>query len=245
MVPIRRWRPWAVVIGIWVIGAWFFLRDGASSSYRGTGSLFQPKVHPVHPFKGQSKANDGKVHWSKLPDRYPVSTLRALPTGKPETKIPKIQLYPPPAEDKAARQVRETRLAAVKESFVHSWTGYKQNAWLHDEVTPLTGEKHNPFGGWAATLVDALDTLWIMGLKDEFAAAVKACEKIDFTITETTAINVFETTIRYLGGFLAAFELSGGKYPTLLDKAAEVGELLMCAFDTPNHMPISRWPWEE
>lgn len=93
--------------------------------------------------------------------------------------------------------------------------------------------------------MDALDTLWIMGMEEEFREAVKACESIDFSTTETTQINVFETTIRYLGGFLAAYELSEKAYPTLLAKAVEVGELLMCAFDTPNRMPISRWSWKE
>jgi hypothetical protein len=137
------------------------------------------------------------------------------------------------------------RREAVRNSFIHSWQGYKDHAWLHDEVQPVSGQKANPFGGWAATLVDALDTLWMMGLKEEFEKAVRACEQIDFTTTETEEINVFETTIRYLGGFLAAYEQSGKGYPTLLDKAAEVGELLMCAFDTPNRMPIPRWRWKE
>jgi mannosyl-oligosaccharide alpha-1,2-mannosidase len=132
----------------------------------------------------------------------------------------------------------------VKESFKHSWEGYKKNAWLRDEVTPLTGQYRDTFGGWAATLVDSLDTLWIMGLKDDFALAVKAIEEIDFTTTETKEVNVFETTIRYMGGFLAAYDISGGKFPVLLTKAVEVGELLMSCFDTPNRMPISRWDWK-
>lgn len=154
-----------------------------------------------------------------------------------------IQLSPPPKEDMSALKIRETRLAAVKDSFLHSWMGYKQHAWLHDEVRPLTAKSHDPFGGWAATLVDALDTLWIINLKDEFEEAVLACEEIDFTTTEADNINIFETTIRYLGGFLAAYELSDKQYPRLLAKATEVGELLMCAFDTPNRMPIARWSW--
>jgi len=189
--------------------------------------------------------NEGDVvRWSKRPDRYPVATPRPLPTGKPAASIPKIQKSPPPDESAAARRVREERLARVKESFAHSWKGYKDHAWLHDEVAPLTQQPKDTFGGWAATLVDALDTLWIMGLKDEFAAAAKACEKIDFAFTTSPTLNVFETTIRYLGGFLAAYEISGKKYPGLLNKAVEVGELLMCAFDTPNRLPISRWDWQ-
>jgi len=185
------------------------------------------------------------MRWRKRPDNYPVTSLIPLPTGQPRTKIPKIQKSPPPEEDTEAKKVRMQRLADVKASFEHSWKGYKEHAWLQDEVSPLTGRPKNTFGGWAATLVDALDTLWIMGLRDDFRKAVRAVESIDFAYTDTETINVFETTIRYLGGFLAAFELSEKKYPSLLGKAVEVAELLMCAFDTPNRMPISRWTWQK
>ncbi|OIW29851.1 seven-hairpin glycosidase [Coniochaeta ligniaria NRRL 30616] len=228
MASVRRWRTLFLVVAVWLVGMWYFFDE-----------------RDAQPFKDETPISSATVHWSKHPDRYPVTSPISLPTNKPKAKIPNIQLSPAPKEDASARKVRETRLAAVKDSFRHSWNGYKQNAWLHDEVSPLTGKSNNPFGGWAATLVDALDTLWIMDLKDEFKQAVLACERIDFTTTETTNINVFETTIRYLGGFLAAYELSDKQYPTLLKKATEVGELLMCAFDTPNRMPIARWSWKD
>jgi mannosyl-oligosaccharide alpha-1,2-mannosidase len=83
-----------------------------------------------------------------------------------------------------------------------------------------------------------------MGLKEDFEIAVAAADTIDFTTTEQDLINVFETTIRYLGGFLAAYDTSEGKYPSLLKKAEQVGELLMSCFDTPNRMPITRWDWQ-
>jgi mannosyl-oligosaccharide alpha-1,2-mannosidase len=44
----------------------------------------------------------------------------------------------------------------VKSNFTHAWNGYKQHAWMSDELKPLSGGSHNPFGGWAATLVDTL-----------------------------------------------------------------------------------------
>ena len=150
-----------------------------------------------------------------------------------------------PAEDAKQKEERLKRRAAVKESFSHSWEGYKEHAWLRDEVAPLSGKWKDTFGGWAATLVDSLDTLWIMGMKDDFELAVAAVQEIDFTTTDEKDVNVFETTIRYMGGFLAAYDISKGKYPTLLAKAVEVGELLMCCFDTPNRMPITRWDWQK
>jgi len=114
---------------------------------------------------------------------------------------------------------------------------------MRDELSPISGRGRNSFGGWAATLVDALDTLWIMGFKDEFYEAVASSTAINFTSSTDDTVNIFETTIRYLGGFLAAYDLSGEE--KLLHKAVEVGEMLLVAFDTPNHMPITRWEWKK
>jgi mannosyl-oligosaccharide alpha-1,2-mannosidase len=82
-----------------------------------------------------------------------------------------------------------------------------------------------------------------MGLNDEFQDALKAIESIDFSKCSLTELNVFETTIRYLGGFLSAYDLSGNK--AFLRKAKEIGDMLYAAFDTPNRMPITRWRFKE
>ncbi|KAK4986897.1 hypothetical protein LTR50_005028 [Elasticomyces elasticus] len=171
-----------------------------------------------------------------------IETYVPLPTGSPAA-IPRIQHKFEPETD-ARKSARQIRLNTVRESFLHSWEGYKKHAWLQDEVTPLSGTYNNGFGGWGATLVDTLDTLWIMGLKKEFVVAVAALKKINFSSTTLDTVNVFETTIRYLGGFLSAYDISGGKYPALLEKAVELGEMLYVAFDTPNRMPVTRWDWK-
>lgn len=261
MPPLRRWRPLILLVALWLLGMyWIFGIDDETPFAHSPGSQphsvpgQQPQsghhhVAPVGDAHGGGAAENGgeldAKSWRKLPDRFPVTgKLRALPAvSVGRSNIPKIQA-PTPPESETAREQRLLRQKAVKESFLHSWHGYKTYAWMSDEVTPLGGKPKNPFGGWAATLVDALDTLWIMGLSDEFEAAVKAAETIDFSKTQSALVNVFETTIRYLGGFLAAYELSEKKYEGLLRKAVEVGELLMCAFDTDNRMPIARWDWK-
>jgi len=179
----------------------------------------------------------------------------------PSQAIPKIQHTSTPPTG-AVAEVRRHRLDTVKAEFAHAWSGYKKHAWLQDEVAPLSGGVHNPFGGWAATLVDSLgmfsalvisliltndceDTLLIMNMTDEFEAALSALDKIDFTTCSLDLLNVFETTIRYLGGFLAAYDLSEGKYPSLLEKAKELGEMLYVAFDTPNRFPVTRWHFKD
>ena len=189
-------------------------------------------------------SSEGPVHWTKMPERYPVPTesLIALPTAKAKS-IPKIQAEFK-KESAGQKADREQKLETIKNVFKRSWSGYKEFAWLHDEVRPVTGTNKDPFAGWGATLVDALDTLWIMGLKEEFEEAVKAVEKIDFTTTTRSDIPLFETTIRYLGGFLAAYDLAGKQHKILLTKAEELAEILMAAFDTPNRMPQTYYYWK-
>lgn len=200
---------------------------------------FQAQTEPATATKTTGKPH---IDWKSIPQRYPVESMIPLPSDTP-AKIPKIQ-YNFGKETKAEKRKRQERLEAIKESFLHSYKGYQQYAWLQDEVTPLSGEYKNGFGGWGATLIDTLDTLWIMGMKKEFAIAVAAVEKIDFTSADSKVISVFETTIRYVGGLLSAYDLSGGKYPVLLNKAVELGDMLYAAFDTPNRMPITYWEWE-
>ncbi len=139
--------------------------------------------------------------------------------------------------------MRLSRQQQVKEAFKRCWRSYRERAWLRDELAPVSGGGSDTFGGWAASLVDALDTLWIMDLKDDIMEAVAAAVDIDFSTSTDPTINIFETTIRYLGRFLAAYDLSGDR--RLLTKAVEVGEMLLVAFDTPNHMPITRWDWKK
>lgn len=205
------------------------------------------EIHPISP-DGRQEApifppEPTTIHWEKQKENFPVPTglLIHLPTGPP-VSIPKIQ-HDFNDETPTAKINREKRLATVKSEFLRAWMGYKDHAWLHDELSPVSGNYRDPFCGWAATLVDSLDTLWIMGLVDEFEDAVKGVAKIDFTTSPRTDIPVFETTIRYLGGLLAAYDLSGGKYNTLLEKAVELAEILMGAFDTPNRMPILYYQW--
>lgn len=183
------------------------------------------------------------IHWTKLPEKFPVppQALIKLPNDKAKS-IPRIQ-HEFKAEEAAAKADRLAKLDKIRTLFTKSWTGYRKFAWEHDELRPQSGTFRDPFAGWRATLVDALDTLWIMGLKDEFEEAVKAVEKLDFTTTPRADIPLFETTIRYLGGLLAAYDISGKKYKVLLQKAVELAEVLISAFDTPNRMPETYYYW--
>jgi mannosyl-oligosaccharide alpha-1,2-mannosidase len=184
------------------------------------------------------------IHWEKQVEHFPVPTesLIGLPTGA-ATFIPKIQ-HDFNDETPDAKINREKRQTKVREEFQKAWNGYKTHAWLHDELSPVSGKFRDPFCGWAATLVDSLDTLWIMGLQEEFEEAARAIDLIDFTTSPRGDIPIFETTIRYLGGLLAAYDVSGGMYRNLLNKAVELADVLMGAFDTPNRMPVLFYRWK-
>ncbi|KAL7784920.1 glycoside hydrolase family 47 protein [Trichoderma ceciliae] len=192
---------------------------------------------PNSPPTNWRAAQDDSYFWKTLATNYPAKSVRPLPSSSP-VKYPNVQTTFS-KESAEARKVREERRLAVKDVFAKCWASYREYAWTSDELAPVSGGKKNPFGGWAATLVDSLDSLWIMGMKAEFDEAVEAAIAIDFTETALEEINVFETNIRYLGGFVSAFDLSGDV--RLLHKAVEVGEMLYKAFDTPNRMPITRW----
>ena len=184
-----------------------------------------------------------KPVWIPHREHFPVpqESLIALPSGMPKS-IPKIQ-HSFGEEEQSASAKNKLRRAAIAEAFKHAWSGYSEYAMPHDEVAPVTGEVKDPFNGWGATLVDTLDTLWIMGLKEEFDGAVKEVQKINFKSSLRKDIPLFETVIRYLGGLISAYDLSSGQYPILLDKAVELAEILMGAFDTPNRMPVTFYYW--
>ena len=122
----------------------------------------------------------------------------------------------------------------VKEAMKHAWEGYTKHAYGSDEVLPQSGRANTNWGGMGTTLVDSLDTLWLMGMKDEFWKA-RDWVRDSLSCTRVGSVSVFETTIRSLGGLLAAYDWSGDK--TFLDKANDLGKRLFKAFDTETGLP--------
>jgi mannosidase alpha-like ER degradation enhancer 2 len=125
--------------------------------------------------------------------------------------------------------------AQVKQEFLHGWTNYERYAWGHDELQPLSKTPHDWYGqSLLMTPVDGLDTLILMGLKDE-AGKDRALidSKLDFD--KDIYVKNFEITIRLLGGLLSAYELSGDK--RLLQLADDLGTRLLPVFDSPTGLP--------
>ena len=239
---LLRSRGVALVGGLVVTALLFYWaqrRGGTfqySPQYQSSYSFSSRPSEPI-PAAQWQRQGDADYLWRTITVHNPVETVSALPSAAP-TAYPQVQAtFPTLSGEESA--TRAQRQQAVRKVFQRCWASYHEHAWMSDELEPVSGGARNPFGGWAATLVDSLDTLWIMDLRPEFDEAVAAVDAIDFTKTDLKEVNVFETTIRYLGGFLSAFDLSGDA--RLLRKAAEVGEMIYKAFDTPSRMPITRW----
>ncbi|KAK5642975.1 hypothetical protein RI129_009142 [Pyrocoelia pectoralis] len=124
---------------------------------------------------------------------------------------------------------------AVVDAFKHAWKGYRQFAWGHDHLKPMSEGYHDWFG-LGLTIVDSLDTLYIMGLKKEFFEAREWVEKF-LHFDKNRDVNLFEVTIRVLGGLLSTFHLSGDKM--FLNKSIDLGNRLLPCFDTPSGVPFS------
>lgn len=177
--------------------------------------------------------------WANRTLSHPVdeASMTRLPEGDPLPLPPIQHQFTSDELSEAHNKTQRERRGAVRRAALRSWRTYRDHAWGRDEVAPQTLAGKDTFAGWGATLVDALDTLWIMGLKQDFRMAVEHVAAIDWDKTTSEDCSLFETNIRYLGGLLSAYDLSGER--VLLDKAVELGDMLHAGFDTPNNMPAN------
>ncbi|VDC02721.1 unnamed protein product [Peniophora sp. CBMAI 1063] len=113
---------------------------------------------------------------------------------------------------------------AVVDIFTSSYNAYKEYAYGHDEVAPISKGFLDPRNGWGASIIDGMTTMYIMGLTDLFNDAVSFAEKIDFSVNAAPQddVSVFESTIRYVAGLISAYELSGKQNKNLIDKAEQL-----------------------
>ncbi|KAG6575398.1 Mannosyl-oligosaccharide 1,2-alpha-mannosidase MNS2, partial [Cucurbita argyrosperma subsp. sororia] len=165
-----------------------------------------------------------------------VVRLRSLieeVNDKPQNTIAKVHVE---AKKEVDDPIDAERREKVKEAMIHAWSSYEKYAWGQDELQPQTKGGINSFGGLGATLIDSLDTLYIMGLDEQFQKAKEwVAKSLDFN--KNYDASVFETTIRVVGGLLSAYDLSGDK--VFLDKARDIADRLLPAWDTPSGIPYN------
>ncbi|XP_040580734.1 ER degradation-enhancing alpha-mannosidase-like protein 1 [Lepeophtheirus salmonis] len=160
---------------------------------------------------------------------------------------------------------RSSALKEVREMFTFAYDCYMKCAFPLDELDPIKcrgrgPDKENPsninindvLGDYSLTLIDALDTLALMGNATEFQRAVSLIiEHVSFDKGST--VQVFEANIRLLGGLLSAHLLMedpkspfGNLTPDwymgdLLFLAHDLGDRLLSAFlDSKTDLPHPR-----
>jgi len=155
--------------------------------------------------------------------------------------------------EEVSRDRLESLRKRVKDVFYHAYDGYIEHAFPKDELQPLTCKGRDTWGSFSLTLIDALDTLLVLGNKTEFAKVAKYLVKeLDFDYDKN--VSVFESNIRVVGGLLSAHLLAGTHCPKillspeiippkwpcegkLLDLAVIIAEKLLPAFRTATGMP--------
>ena len=150
--------------------------------------------------------------------------------------------------------------SAVRTMFLHGYNSYIRYAFPHDELKPLSrtytdslaqlGNSNRPvstsYHGVALTLIDSLSTLAVLNERDEFNAAIARIRR-HVHFAQSVRVNVFEVNIRLLGGLLSGHVLAADKRlnltdeydGVLLDRARELGDRLMPAFNSPTGMPYA------
>ncbi|KAG8896673.1 alpha mannosidase-like protein, partial [Tulasnella sp. 403] len=175
----------------------------------------------------------------------------------------------------------ERKLLAREEVRVlwnHGFQHYMDHAFPMDELQPISCQGRGPDwsnpgnyaandvnGNFSITLVDVLDTFVTLNDPDGFETAVRnVIENVSFNVN--TKPQVFETTIRALGGLLSAHLFASDEAMTdqfvvgqqrkrrreqksfklgwyrgeLLDLAHDLGKRLLPAFETPTGLPYAR-----
>jgi len=138
-------------------------------------------------------------------------------------------------EAKFSEEMKQEMCNKVKAATQHAWKGYKDYAWGADDLKPLTKTSKTWYKkSMLMTPVDAFDTFTLLGLNTEAKEAKDLIlAKLDFNIDND--VQVFEITIRLLGGLITAYELDGNK--KFLALAKDLADRMMPAFNSKTGIP--------
>lgn len=158
----------------------------------------------------------------------------------------------------------------TKALFNHAWDSYMEYGFPFDEVRPITCEPYGPdfnnykdtvrndaLGNTSLTILDNLDTLIIMEEWEKLDVALGYLrDNMDTLFEQDTVVQVFEMSIRSLGGLLSAHllltdvsELSKFQNHShysqsydgfLLKMAYDLGKKIIPAYKTINNVPLPR-----
>jgi mannosyl-oligosaccharide alpha-1,2-mannosidase len=95
------------------------------------------------------------------------------------------------------------------------WKNYEKYAWGENELRPISKAGHSAgiFGAQTklgATIVDGLDTMYLMGFIDEYQRGRDWIIK-KLNINLDAEYSAFEINIRFIGGLLSIYTLTEDK----------------------------------
>lgn len=158
----------------------------------------------------------------------------------------------------------------TRQLFLHAWGSYMDYGFPADEVTPITCEPYGPdyenvdnlvrndaMGNVSLMVLDNIDTLIILERWQELEFVLGYLRLTPDLFEKDTTIQVFETTIRSLGGLLLSHLLLEllrddvkSKFTDipciqsydgfLLEMALDLGYRLIPAFKTKTQIPVPR-----
>ncbi|XP_037081844.1 mannosyl-oligosaccharide 1,2-alpha-mannosidase IA-like [Pollicipes pollicipes] len=170
------------------------------------------------------------------PPAAPAAPAPADGGGSRETVAPLVI-----GDDEDPDPVMRHRRDTVKKMMEHAWKGYQMYAWGSNELRPVSKRGHSAgiFGRrpMGATIVDAMDTLYIMGMTEQFAEGRRWIQEHLDASSLDSEVSIFEMNIRYVGGLLSCFAMTGDVL--FRDKAHAIARALLPGFNTPTGIPYS------
>lgn len=206
-------------------------KEQVESPAIGNNKLTDPKGEPEN--NGQPAIQEG-VGPAPLPKQdHPVIRKETADVTAEEYER-EIGLHLEPS-DPVIKQRRDK----IREMMKHAWDNYVMYAWGQNELRPISKRGHSAgiFGKSAigATIVDGLDTLYLMGLKKEYQKGRDWIAE-NFNLDQVNAeVSVFETNIRFIGGLLSCYAMTGDVM--FKEKADHLAQKLLPAFNTPTGIP--------
>ena len=162
----------------------------------------QRKIEPsneIRPIQSNEKQKEEDLKQQQQQQQQQIVKNEKLTVNK-KAGSKYTSLNVPPSSEHNSRQ------KAVVDAFKHAWKGYKAHAWGKDELTPIS-QSYSTWFDIGLTMVDSLDTMWLMDLKDEFNEA-RDWVKESLRFDKHKYVNLFEVTIRVLGSLLSTYRLT-------------------------------------
>jgi len=221
-----------------------------------------------------SHLSDEQLNFQPIFDAKSIDVLAHLNNLVPTRRAPRDEFAPSPTDEespqalntlsasqasstngsesdlgiRASKQELEAVRAAIRTEIAHAYFGYERYAAGFDELLPVTRTGSNTYT-MGLTIVDSLDTLLIAGLEPQACRALDwIYDHLTFDIPRPKGLNVFEITIRVLGGLLSSHALlleahhhaqvilSSPERPTSQDQSAPRVNLQCDGY--------SKYPWD-